>query len=668
MAESRELFGSDESGNESDGSGHGSVPGTPGGSSPAHSGSPPGSPAQHSGSEHSLQGTPVGSPLGSHRSHRSGSRSPGSHRSGSGSPHSHRSGSGSPRSHRSGSGSPRSHRSGSGSPKSGSPMSVKSRSRSPGSVKSHSQSPRSRSGSPRSKSGSPKSRSGSPKSRSGSPRSRSGSPRSRSGSPRSKSGSPRSRSGSARSRSGSPRSRSGSARSRSGSPRSRSGSPRSRSRSPRSKSGSPRSKAGSPRSRSRSRSGSRKSGSGSDSDIGRRKKRRIMGSDEEDQNGRVDATVDNLFGDADDISSDEEDKEKRSEAGDRDDQRGRGSDEEEEIEEPQETLIEVEIPRIITNLGKTIHYVKLPNFLSVETRPYDPTSYEDEIDEDEVLDEEGRARLKLKVENAIRWRKVKDADGNDVLDELGAPKKESNARIVRWTDGSMSLHLGQEIFDVHTMPIQGDFNHLFVRQGTGLQGQSVFRTKVAFRPHSTESFTHRKMTLSLADRSTKAQKVKVLPIHGKDPDANRTEMIKKEEEKLRAAIRMEGTRKRQKERHVAKGLSGGYLESGDEEEEGDISIAAIKKHYKNARDRPNIPDIYSSDSDSYDSDKERSGAQRLMKAKKGPVEDDSDSDTGHKKKKARIVESDEESEAGSGGGGKQSGSESEKNKSGSESE
>lgn len=45
----------------------------------------------------------------------------------------------------------------------------------------------------------------------------------------------------------------------------------------------------------------------------------------------------------------------------------RGSDEEQE-EEPQETLIEVEIPRIITDLGKTIHYVKLPNFLSVETR------------------------------------------------------------------------------------------------------------------------------------------------------------------------------------------------------------------------------------------------------------------------------------------------------------
>ena len=48
----------------------------------------------------------------------------------------------------------------------------------------------------------------------------------------------------------------------------------------------------------------------------------------------------------------------------------------------------------------------------------------------------------------------------------------------------------------------------------------------ACRPHSTESFTHRKMTLSLADRSTKKQKVKVLPISGRDPESQRSEMIK----------------------------------------------------------------------------------------------------------------------------------------------
>lgn len=248
-----------------------------------------------------------------------------------------------------------------------------------------------------------------------------------------------------------------------------------------------------------------------------------------------------------------------------------------------ETRIEVEIPRIMTNLGKILHYVKLPNFLSVETRPYDNQTYEDEIDEDEVLDEEGRARLKLKVENTIRWRKKNNEDGTEATDELGKPIRESNARVVRWSDGSMSLHLGNEIFDVHTMPIQGDFNHLFVRQGTGLQGQSIFKTKLAFRPHSTESATHRKMTLSLADRSTKAQKVKVLPISGRDPDAHRSEMIKKEEEKLRASIRRESTRRRMKERSLHRGLNARYLEDGEDDDEGGVSLNDLKKEYKQKR-------------------------------------------------------------------------------------
>ena len=76
----------------------------------------------------------------------------------------------------------------------------------------------------------------------------------------------------------------------------------------------------------------------------------------------------------------------------------------------------------------------------------------------------------------------------------------------------MSLHLGQEVFDVYKNTIAGDFNHLFVRQGTGLQGQSVFKTKLTFRPHSIDSVTHRKMTMSLADKCSKTNKVKGMQI------------------------------------------------------------------------------------------------------------------------------------------------------------
>ena len=59
-------------------------------------------------------------------------------------------------------------------------------------------------------------------------------------------------------------------------------------------------------------------------------------------------------------------------------------------------------PKISTNLGEEVHFVKLPNFLSVDCRPFDPEHYEDEIEDEDSLDEEGRARLKLKVENTIR--------------------------------------------------------------------------------------------------------------------------------------------------------------------------------------------------------------------------------------------------------------------------
>lgn len=66
-------------------------------------------------------------------------------------------------------------------------------------------------------------------------------------------------------------------------------------------------------------------------------------------------------------------------------------DEDDEQQPETETRIDVEIPKITTDLGKESHFVKLPNFLSVDTHPYDPSWYEDEIDEDEIHDDEGKS-------------------------------------------------------------------------------------------------------------------------------------------------------------------------------------------------------------------------------------------------------------------------------------
>ncbi|KAH6930944.1 hypothetical protein HPB50_021058 [Hyalomma asiaticum] len=408
-------------------------------------------------------------------------------------------------------------------------------------------------------------------------------------------------------------------------------------------------------------------GSDDDEAVTGRKRARISSTEEKGEEAEVEA----LFGeDLDDLSSDEEGAAKKKDG--ETPVKRMGSDEEEEPEEKRtepeqgeeeevpvpETRIDVEIPRIMTNLGNEVHFVKLPNFLSVDTRPYDPQWYEDEVDEDEVLDEEGRARLKLKVENTVRWRYV--------YDKMGNPVRQSNARIIKWSDGRrvMSLHLGSEIFDVHKQSLmQGDHNHLFIRQGTGLQGQAVFRTKLSFRqvtgkkemsslslclcrPHSTDSFTHRKMTLSLAGRSQKTQKIRVLPQVGQDPEAHRSEMIKKEEDKLRASIRRESKQRRLREKSHSRGLSAAYLEA--DEDDAAISLSAIKNKYRRggaaAKERPSI---YSSDDDASDLEEQR--ARRLEKAKAGPDNDDDDSDLDYfdkkaesKKAKKAIEESDED--------------------------
>ncbi|EDO44827.1 predicted protein [Nematostella vectensis] len=320
-----------------------------------------------------------------------------------------------------------------------------------------------------------------------------------------------------------------------------------------------------------------------------------------------------LFGEDEELSSDEEKEDNAREVESKEETQARVPREEgEEEEEEEETRIDVTIPYCRVALGSELYFSKLPNFLSLETKPFDPALYEDDVEDDEILDEEGRARLKLKVENTIRWRYGKYSDDNEI--------KESNARIVRWSDGSLSLLVGAEVFDIQKTRIEGDFNHLFVQQGTGLQGQAVFKEKLTFRPHSTASQTHRKMTLSIADRALKAQKIKMLPAAGQDPEAQRSEMIKKEEERLRSQLRLENQQRRMRERSQARGLNSSYLEAGeDDDEDLEQSLLKIKKKYKEELAKG----AYSSEEDDGeeeglgDLESDNEGEERLMNAKEG---------------------------------------------------
>jgi len=253
-----------------------------------------------------------------------------------------------------------------------------------------------------------------------------------------------------------------------------------------------------------------------------------------------------------------------------------GEEELPEEKEEEEEVVVVDTPRITCDLGRDIQLVKLPSFMSVEPRPFHPQYFNEEVRDDD--DEENKARLKLKLENTLRWRWS--------TNENGVPTRESNTRLVRWSDGSLSLHLGKEIFDVYKTCIQADHNHLFVRHQKSMQGQAVFRTKLSFRHHSQDSLAHLK--IKFASKANPAPKVRVLS-NVKAPVANSLDMIRKEENRMKAEERRRNLQLRQRERAAHKdkhggGMTSAYLEgrhSSDEDEH--ISLNTIKKNVKHKK-------------------------------------------------------------------------------------
>jgi RNA polymerase-associated protein LEO1 len=58
----------------------------------------------------------------------------------------------------------------------------------------------------------------------------------------------------------------------------------------------------------------------------------------------------------------------------------------------------------------------MPNFVKVDSKPFHPETYmgPEHEDEESQLTENLSMTIKLKVENTLRWRWIKDEMGNDV--------------------------------------------------------------------------------------------------------------------------------------------------------------------------------------------------------------------------------------------------------------
>lgn len=109
---------------------------------------------------------------------------------------------------------------------------------------------------------------------------------------------------------------------------------------------------------------------------------------------------------------------------------------------PPKSLSVLDIPRPFVSKNPkqpiTLHITRLPNALGINPVPHDPDTY-DPLDEEE--------KYGIIMSNMIRWRYAKE-NGKLKRDFKGQLIRESNARVVKWSDGSMSLYIGKEMFDL----------------------------------------------------------------------------------------------------------------------------------------------------------------------------------------------------------------------------
>lgn len=232
--------------------------------------------------------------------------------------------------------------------------------------------------------------------------------------------------------------------------------------------------------------------------------------------------------------------------------------EDEAVEEQQVVELseaQAQLPNLPLPVSSDGNYwiLRLPNFIKLESNPFDQDTYQGPgIDEDSTLNNREKSMgIKLEVENTIRWRWVKGPDGR--------MRKQSNSRIIRWSDGTMSLQLGKEIFDVssnidlpqsaasaprtlsqqasqgsqemaslHNISRNQGLTYLFAQHVKAelLQAEAPITGTLSLTPTGMQSETHRKLVKAVGQKHNKVTRLMMAPDPTKESEQERAEQLK----------------------------------------------------------------------------------------------------------------------------------------------
>ncbi|ONM51087.1 Protein LEO1-like protein, partial [Zea mays] len=171
-----------------------------------------------------------------------------------------------------------------------------------------------------------------------------------------------------------------------------------------------------------------------------------------------------------------------------------------------------------------MNVIKVSNIMGIDPKPFDPKTY---VEEDVFVTDESGTKKRIRLEdNIVRWRTIRNADGTTSC--------ESNARFVKWKDGSMQLLIGNEVLDISVHEAHHDQSHLFLRHGKGiLQSQGRLLHKMQFMPSSLFSKSHRLLTALVDSQNKKTVKMQKW-FETKDPEKAKMEKERIQGQNIRA--------------------------------------------------------------------------------------------------------------------------------------
>lgn len=283
-------------------------------------------------------------------------------------------------------------------------------------------------------------------------------------------------------------------------------------------------------------------------------------------------------------------------------------------------------------------YARIPAFITLEPRPFDSNKFLEQAKQNE---KEQENNVRLADENMVLWKYAKKDD---------TMVKQSNARFVKWSDGSLSLQLGHEIFDVEQQSLYDpSFLCLSHTSNSLLQTTKLLTKSAKFVPTSTSSKTHIKLAQALTKKQL--QNVTVVSGHAtvEDPEKVQREAEKQQMLTLKARRKLESKRQQQQDDYgyssvPKKKVTGSrYQLDEDEEEEYGRPLSngndyeeddfVVDDENEDAMDEDDDDDLMGADNSDGDSD---GNADRLRQVKQKGQEAYRD----HKKR--RVIDDDDE--------------------------